>query len=159
MPEALRTTSLEVYFNELAPFYVCAVAYGFLFVLACVSWLGWFEPLNRGAFWSLVLIALFFLVKVGAKIVGVYPLTRLFRYEPRVAWYTTMMMATGLTFGTISALFGLTHHYINQTQYTVLVTVVILSAVIPTLIAQRCFDPRAERAAAEIPTVPVAQED
>jgi hypothetical protein len=50
-------------------------------------------------------------------------------------------MATGLTFGTISALFGLTHGYISQAQYTVLVTVVILSAVLPTLIAERFFRP------------------
>jgi len=50
-------------------------------------------------------------------------------------------MCTGLTFGTISALFGLTNHIIDETQYTVLVTAVILSAVIPTLIAERWFQP------------------
>jgi hypothetical protein len=51
-------------------------------------------------------------------------------------------MSTGLTFGTISALFGLTNHIINQSQYTILVTAVIGSAVVPTLIAQRWFMPR-----------------
>ena len=51
-------------------------------------------------------------------------------------------MATGLTFGSISALFGLNHHLINRAQYTELVTVVILSAFIPTLIAQRFFQPK-----------------
>jgi hypothetical protein len=56
-------------------------------------------------------------------------------------------MATGLTFGTISALFGLENHLITQTQYTVLVTVVILSAVVPTLIAQTFFLPSREAAA------------
>jgi hypothetical protein len=50
-------------------------------------------------------------------------------------------MATGLTFGTISALFGLNNHIIDQKQYTILVTVVILSAIVPTLIAQRFFQP------------------
>jgi len=50
-------------------------------------------------------------------------------------------MSTGLTFGTISSLFGLSHGFINQQQYTVLVTVVILSAVVPTLIAQAFFRP------------------
>ena len=50
-------------------------------------------------------------------------------------------MATGLTFGSIAALFGLTHHLISQTQYTELVTVVILSAFVPTLIAQQFFRP------------------
>ncbi len=50
-------------------------------------------------------------------------------------------MATGLTFGSIAALFGLTHHLIDRAQYTELVTVVILSAIVPTLIAQQFFQP------------------
>jgi hypothetical protein len=50
-------------------------------------------------------------------------------------------MATGLTFGSIAALFGLTHHLIDSTQYTELVTVVVLSAFVPTLIAQQLFQP------------------
>jgi hypothetical protein len=50
-------------------------------------------------------------------------------------------MATGLTFGSIAALFGLTHHLIDKTQYTVLITVVILSAFVPTIIAQQLFQP------------------
>jgi hypothetical protein len=58
--------------------------------------------------------------------------------------YTTLMMSTGLTFGSISALFGLTNHIINQQQYTVLVTAVIGSAVVPTLIAQLWFHPHFE---------------
>jgi hypothetical protein len=55
--------------------------------------------------------------------------------------YTTLMMCTGLTFGTISALFGLTNGIIDQEQYTILVTAVVASAVVPTLIAQRYFQP------------------
>jgi Kef-type K+ transport system membrane component KefB len=88
---------------------------------------------------------LLFLVKVIAKIAGVLPLARyVFKY-PRVnANYLTLMMATGLTFGTISSLYGLTHHFINQTQYTALVTVVILTAVVPTAIAQSLFRPHEE---------------
>jgi hypothetical protein len=58
--------------------------------------------------------------------------------------YTTLLMSTGLTFGTISALFGLTNHIIDQREYTILVTAVIGSAVVPTLIAQRWFQPRFE---------------
>jgi Kef-type K+ transport system membrane component KefB len=57
------------------------------------------------------------------------------------ASYTTLLMATGLTFGTISALFGLQNKIIDQTQYTMLVSTVILSAFIPTLIAQKMFQP------------------
>lgn len=88
--------------------------------------------------WILALLG----VKIGAKFLGVWPAARAFRMAAREGNYTTLLMSTGLTFGSISALFGLTHGYINQTQYTVLVTVVIASAVAPTLIAQAWFRPR-----------------
>jgi len=80
-------------------------------------------------------------VKLAAKSIGVWPLARVFKLAAREANYTTLMMATGLTFGTISALFGLEHDLIDRAQYTVLVTVVIGSAVVPTLIAQAFFQP------------------
>jgi Kef-type K+ transport system membrane component KefB len=89
---------------------------------------------------ALLIVALF-LTKMLAKGAGVYPWTLKFRFGRTNGIYTTLLMATGLTFGTISALFGLTHGYIDRTQYTVLVTVVILSAVVPTLIAEKCFQP------------------
>jgi Kef-type K+ transport system membrane component KefB len=73
--------------------------------------------------------------------VGVFPLARLHYMKVREASYTTLLMATGLTFGTISALFGLQNHIIDQRQYTILVTTVILSAFVPTLIAQKFFQP------------------
>jgi Kef-type K+ transport system membrane component KefB len=87
------------------------------------------------------LIAAFFVTKVGSKVVSVWPTSRAFGMPRRDANYTTLMMSTGLTFGTISALFGLTNHIIDQTAYTILVTVVILSAVVPTLIATTFFEP------------------
>lgn len=96
----------------------------------------------RNGLW---LIAALFFVKVTAKVVGVFPLARYaFRYPSANANYLTLMMATGLTFGTISSLYGLTHHYIDQAQYTALVTVVILTAVVPTAIAQILFKPSEE---------------
>lgn len=73
---------------------------------------------------------------------GVFPATRLFKLRGRQAWYTTMMMSTGLTFGSISALFGYTHGYIDRSQYSVLVTVVVLTALVPTFIAQTVFRPK-----------------
>lgn len=87
------------------------------------------------------LIAALLGVKVGAKVVGVWPTSRLFGMPVREANYMTLLMSTGLTFGTISALFGLTNGIIDQAAYTVLVTVVILSAVVPTLIATTFFEP------------------
>ena len=81
-------------------------------------------------------------VKIAAKFIGVWPLTRVFRMSPREGYYTTLLMSTGLTFGSISALYGLTNGIIDQTQYTVLVTVVVGSAVVPTCIAQTWFQPK-----------------
>lgn len=79
--------------------------------------------------------------KMITKIVGVYPVTRMHDAPRREAAYTTMLMSTGLTFGTISALFGLSHHIIDQSQYSILVAVVIGSAVVPTLIGNAFFMP------------------
>jgi Kef-type K+ transport system membrane component KefB len=102
------------------------------------------------------LIAIFLAIKMATKFVGILPLTKAFRFEAREGMYTTLLMSTGLTFGTISALFGLTNQIIDQRQYTILVTAVIGSAVVPTLIAQRWFQPafkpiEDERAAAPMP--------
>jgi hypothetical protein len=49
-------------------------------------------------------------------------------FDKREGMYTTLPMSTGLTFGSISALFGLTNKIIDQRQYTVLVTAVIGSS-------------------------------
>jgi len=90
------------------------------------------------------LIAAFLAMKMVTKFVGILPLTRYFEFGKREGMYTTLMMSTGLTFGSISALFGLTNHIIDQQQYTILLTAVVGSAVVPTLIAQIWFQPRFE---------------
>lgn len=82
------------------------------------------------------------LVKMLTKVVGVYPVTRVYRSPKQEGMYTTLLMSTGLTFGTISALFGLSHHLIDEAQYSALVATVIGSAVVPTLIANAFFLPR-----------------
>jgi Kef-type K+ transport system membrane component KefB len=91
---------------------------------------------------SFGLIAMVLGMKMLTKSLGIYPLTKVFRFEKREGIYTTLMMSTGLTFGSISALFGLTNHIIDQDQYTVLVTAVIGSALVPTMIAQQWFQPK-----------------
>ncbi|MEO8955313.1 MAG: cation:proton antiporter [Ktedonobacteraceae bacterium] len=91
---------------------------------------------------GLLLVIALLGVKMVTKFVGVWPLTHVFKMSRREGNYTTMLMSTGLTFGSISALYGLTHGIINQAQYTILVSVVIGSAVIPTFIAQTWFLPR-----------------
>ena len=81
-------------------------------------------------------------LKVFSKIVGVYPVTKVYKAPNKEAMYTTLLMSTGLTFGTISALFGLSRGIIDQGQYSALVAAVIASAVIPTVIANAFYLPR-----------------
>jgi len=80
--------------------------------------------------------------KTVSKIFGLYPFISRFRKENNERWYYTLMMSTGLTFGTISALFGLSHGVITQEQYSFLVASVIASAVVPTVIAGIFFLPK-----------------
>jgi Kef-type K+ transport system membrane component KefB len=98
--------------------------------------------------------------KVFTKSVAVLPMSRWLGYPRQESLYTTMMMSTGLTFGTISALFGLGHGIIDQTQYSYLVATVIGSAVIPTMIGNAYFLPRhlipARREVTEAPAESVA---
>lgn len=111
-------------------------------------------------FANLGLLVLLLAVKQATKFVGIYPLAR--RYVPRDAVFTTLLMSTGLTFGTISSLYGLRAGLIDRAQFSVLVTVVVLSAVIPTFIAQRWFEPRREpegaRTAPDQPALVPSQE-
>ncbi len=90
------------------------------------------------------LILAFLGVKMATKFIGILPLTYHFKFKKPTGMYTTLMMSTGLTFGSISALFGFTNHIIDQGQYTILLTAVIGSAVVPTVIAQTWFQPKFE---------------
>jgi glutathione-regulated potassium-efflux system ancillary protein KefC len=81
------------------------------------------------------------LAKLVTKMVGVYPVAKLYRSPTIEATYTTLLMSTGLTFGTISALYGLSHQVIDQVQYSFLVAAVVGSAVLPTLVANAFFLP------------------
>jgi Kef-type K+ transport system membrane component KefB len=93
-------------------------------------------PLIIGA---LSLFIILFVIKIVAKFVGVYFFAN--KYIKNGSTYTTLLMSTGLTFGSIASLFGFNSGYINQTQYSILIGVVIASAVIPTFIAQKWFLP------------------
>ncbi len=89
-----------------------------------------------------VALIVLFTGKMVTKIMGVYPATKAYKYAQKEGIYTTLLMSTGLTFGSIAALFGLSHKIIDQTQYSILVVVVIGSAVVPTLIANAFFIPK-----------------
>ena len=99
-----------------------------------------------------VLVAAKMIPKLGM----IYPLAR--RHAGPNATFTTLLMSTGLTFGTISALYGLTAHIIDRTQFSLLVTVVVLSAIIPTAIAQRWFSPQGAGDHAHLPVPPEPSE-
>src|SRR6266498_645528 len=122
-----------------------------------------FYFIRAGSFVSvpaLIAAPLAFCLLLGAKMVtkffGVFPITRAFRSPVREGLYTTLLMSTGLTFGSISALFGLSHGIVTQAQYSLLIAAVIGSAVVPTLIANAFFLPHhligpADAAPAETP--------
>jgi Kef-type K+ transport system membrane component KefB len=98
---------------------------------------------SLGAVWAnLGVLVLLFGAKMVPKLAGVYPLAR--RFTAPHALFTTLLMSTGLTFGTISSLYGLNAGIIDRTQFSLLITVVVLSAIVPTAIAQRFFQPHPE---------------
>lgn len=117
---------------------------------------------------ALVAAPIVFLLLLGGKVIskifGLYPIIGQFRRRRDERWYYTLMMSTGLTFGTISALYGFSHNIVTQAQYSFLVAVVIASAVVPTLIAGVAFLPRhllpePERRAEAIPQEEGADEE
>jgi Kef-type K+ transport system membrane component KefB len=107
---------------------------------------------------ALVAAPLLFLMllagKVTSKFFGLWPVIATFRQDRRERWYYTLLMSTGLTFGTISALYGLTHEIVSKEQYSYLVAAVIASAVIPTMIANAFFLPRHL-----LPAAPIVDEE
>jgi glutathione-regulated potassium-efflux system ancillary protein KefC len=107
-----------------------------------------FYFIRAGSFVSLAALAaaplafiVLLLAKLTTKFFGVFPMTKLYRQPHPEATYTTLMMSTGLTFGSISALYGYTHQIIDQAQYSFLVAAVVTSAVVPTMIANAFYLP------------------
>ena len=95
---------------------------------------------STNALWaSLGTLGILFAAKMVPKLVGVYPLAR--RFTAPHAAFTTLLMSTGLTFGTITSLYGLSAGIIDRSQFSLLLAVVVLSAVVPTVIAQRLYQP------------------
>lgn len=98
---------------------------------------------STSALWAnLGVLALLFVAKMGPKLLTVYPLAR--RFTAPHATFTTLLMSTGLTFGTITSLYGLSAGIIDRTQFSLLIAVVVLSAIVPTAIAQRFYQPDSE---------------
>src|ERR1700693_2743647 len=95
---------------------------------------------STAALWAnLGILGVLFVGKMLPKLAGVYPLAR--KFAAPHATFTTLLMSTGLTFGTITSLYGLNAGIIDRTQFSLLLAVVVLSAIVPTAIAQRFFQP------------------
>ena len=105
---------------------------------------------------NLGLLVVLLLAKMAPKVAFIYPLAR--RAAPRHATFTTLLMSTGLTFGTIASLYGLSAGIIDKTQFSLLISVVVISAVVPTAIAERWFLPERE-AAPEPRPAPIPAEE
>jgi len=103
----------------------------------------------HAVFANLGLLGVLLVTKLVPKIAFVYPLAR--RAIPTHATFVTLLMSTGLTFGTISSLYGLTSGIIDETQFSLLITVVVLSAVVPTALAERWFLPERREEPAAVP--------
>ncbi len=88
-----------------------------------------------------IIFLILLLAKLASKLAAVYPVTIIFKSSRKEGMYTTLLMSTGLTFGSISALFGLSHGIIDTTQYSYVIAAVVASAVVPTLIANAFFLP------------------
>jgi Kef-type K+ transport system membrane component KefB len=110
---------------------------------------------STSALWAnLGILAILFVGKMVPKLAGVYPLAR--RYTAPHATFTTLLMSTGLTFGTITSLYGLNAGIIDRTKFSLLISVVVLSAIVPTAIAQRFFQPRVESGSEHAPVASTA---
>ncbi|MGZ9409908.1 MAG: cation:proton antiporter [Methylocystis sp.] len=107
-------------------------------------------------------VAAFLAVEMATKVVSVYPVARRFGSPHKDAMYTTLLMASGLTFGTISALFGLSNNIIDENQYSTLVAAIIATAIVPTMIANSLYLPRhrlpREAAPQHVPSAEPAKE-
>ncbi len=88
MPEVLRRTDFEVFFNRFEPFYRCAVLYVALMLLAFCSWLGWSEPLRRSAYRLLILTLLVHSLALVARmwLQGYAPVTNLYSSAIFIGW-------------------------------------------------------------------------
>lgn len=105
-------------FGLLTPFYFISI--GFLVSISVLTQ-------------SPLLIVFLFILKIITKALGIYPVGRFFGFRKAETVYTILLMGTGLTFGSIAALFGLTHNVINKDQYSCLIFAIVASAVFPTI--------------------------
>jgi ABC-type transport system involved in cytochrome c biogenesis permease subunit len=97
MPGDVKHASFEAFFNHAEPFFQSTWLFFSVFLLACVSWVGWGEPLRRGAFALMVLTLVW---HTSALFARMYLTNR-----PLV--FITNLYSTAIFIGWVGALFGL----------------------------------------------------
>jgi ABC-type transport system involved in cytochrome c biogenesis permease subunit len=93
LPSEGRDAGLEMVFNHFEPFYQCAVLYVFVFLLACLSWVGWREPLAKAALWLAVVTFVVHTLALGARMLiqGRPPVTNLYSSAVFVGWGAVLL--------------------------------------------------------------------
>src|SRR5262249_59123842 len=92
-PEELALARTDVWFNDFAPFYQCTILYVLVFLLACLSWVCWAEPLRRAAFWLAVLTFAVHTLALGLRmyIQGRPPITNLYSSAVFIGWFCLLL--------------------------------------------------------------------
>src|SRR5260370_6248709 len=93
MPQTMEAARFEVFFNRYEPFYRCIVLYIWVFVLACLSWVGWSEPLRRAAFWlAIMTVAVHTIALIGRMYLqGRPPVTNLYSSAVFIGWGSVLL--------------------------------------------------------------------
>ncbi|GIW95211.1 MAG: hypothetical protein KatS3mg110_3252 [Pirellulaceae bacterium] len=83
-----RKVSYEAFYNRYAPFFHAQWAYLVAFVLAAVGFLGWSRPLNRAAFWLMVVTWAVHTFALASRIYisGRPPVTTLYSSAIFIGW-------------------------------------------------------------------------
>ncbi len=86
--ETLAKDRIETAYNRFAPFYQCVVLYVLVFLICCLSWLAWTEPLRKSAFYLLYLTLA---IQTAAILVRMYvqgrpPVTNLYSSAVFIGW-------------------------------------------------------------------------
>lgn len=92
-PKAYSRSQFERWFNGFKPFALSIQLYIFAFILLLISWLKWTAPLNRSAFWIIVIT--FFIHTFGLLarmyIQGRPPVTNLYSSAVFVGWGAVLL--------------------------------------------------------------------
>ena len=87
-PAETGLSGLELFLNDCSPFYYGMFFYLLAFILCCLAWIGWSEPLQRAAFYLAVLMVIVhtWALCVRMYIMGRPPVTNLYSSAVFIGW-------------------------------------------------------------------------